>query len=34
LPGDSLYLEPGTQLRIPSDLASVINQYKQENILK
>jgi hypothetical protein len=34
LSGDSLYLEPGIQLRIPSDLASVINQYKQANILK
>ena len=34
LPGDSLYTEPGTQLRIPSDLAGIINQYKQANILK
>ena len=34
LPGDSLYLEPGTQLRIPTDLAGAINQYKQINILK
>ncbi len=34
LSGDSLYLEPGMQLRIPSDLSSVINQYKQINILK
>jgi hypothetical protein len=34
LSGDSLYLEPGIQLRIPSDLSGVINQYKQVNILK
>jgi hypothetical protein len=31
LPGDSLYLEPGMQIRIPSDLASVLNQYSYEN---
>lgn len=34
LPGDSLYLEPGAQIRIPSDVISVINQYKQVNILQ
>jgi len=31
LPGDSLYLEPGMQIRIPSDLSSVLNQYTYEN---
>jgi hypothetical protein len=34
LPGDSLYLEPGMQIRIPSDLAAAVNQYKQVNILQ
>lgn len=34
LPGDSLYLEPGAQIRIPADVVSVINQYKQVNILQ
>lgn len=34
LPGDSLYLEPGAQIRIPSDVISAINQYKQVNILQ
>lgn len=34
LSGDSLYLEPGMQIRIPSDLTSIINEYKQVNILK
>lgn len=32
LPGDSLYLEPGTQIRIPSDVPGIINQYRQANI--
>ena len=34
LPGDSLYLEPGMQLRIPSDVAGIITNYKQINILR
>jgi hypothetical protein len=32
LPGDSLYLEPGAQIRIPSNVAGVINEYKSANI--
>jgi hypothetical protein len=32
LPGDSLYLEPGTQIRIPSNVPGVINEYKSANI--
>lgn len=31
LPGDSLYLEPGMQLRIPVDLSGILNQYKLTN---
>ena len=31
LPGDSLYVEPGMQLRIPIDVASIINNYKIVN---
>lgn len=31
LPGDSLYLTPGMQLRIPSDLSSIVNNYKVVN---
>jgi hypothetical protein len=31
LPGDSLVVEPGTQLRIPVDLANAINNYKVTN---
>ena len=31
LPGDSLYIEPGMQLRIPSDLSAVLNNYKLVN---
>ena len=31
LPGDSLYLEPGTQLRIPVDISGILNQYKLVN---
>lgn len=34
LPGDSLYLEPGSQVRIPANLPGVINNYKIENILR
>ena len=32
LPGDSLYLEPGMQIRIPNDVPGIINQYRQANI--
>ena len=31
LSGDSLYLEPGSQVRIPADLSLVLNQYRYEN---
>jgi nucleoid-associated protein YgaU len=31
LPGDSLLVEPGTQLRIPVDLSAAINNYKIVN---
>lgn len=31
LPGDSLYVQPGMQLRIPADLSLVINDYKLLN---
>lgn len=31
LSGDSLYIEPGMQLRIPSDLSAVLNDYKLVN---
>lgn len=34
LPGDSIYLEPGLQLRIPSDLPAAIEQYKSTNSLR
>jgi hypothetical protein len=34
LPGDSLYLEPGTQIRIPANLSGVINNYKSVNIVR
>lgn len=34
LPGDSLYLEPGMQLRIPTDLSSIINEYKIINTIR
>jgi hypothetical protein len=34
LPGDSLYLEPGSQIRVPSNLAGVINSYKLVNIVR
>jgi hypothetical protein len=34
LPGDSLYVEPGMQLRIPIDLSSVINNYKIVNTVR
>ena len=28
LPGDSIYLDPGSQLRIPSNMMGIINDYK------
>lgn len=31
LPGDSLYIEPGTQLRIPTNIMGIINNYKRTN---
>ena len=31
IPGDSLYPEPGTQLRIPVDVRSILDQYKSIN---
>lgn len=31
LPGDSLYLEPGAQIRIPSNLVSAITNYRLLN---
>ena len=34
LPGDSLYPPLGMQLRIPVDLQSAINEYKQINIIR
>jgi hypothetical protein len=34
LPGDSLYLEPGAQIRIPSNLSGVINGYKLINSVR
>lgn len=34
LPGDSLYLEPGAQIRIPSNVIGVINNYKLVNTLR
>jgi hypothetical protein len=34
LPGDSLYLEPGIQIRIPVDVTSIINNYKLTNITR
>jgi len=34
LPGDSLYLEPGMQIRIPNNYAEVVNQYNNANIIR
>lgn len=34
LPGDSLYLEPGSQVRIPSNISAIMNQYKSLNIVR
>lgn len=31
LPGDSLYLEPGSQIRIPSNLSGILNSYNYQN---
>ena len=31
LTGDSLYLEPGLQIRIPNDITAILNQYKLTN---
>ena len=31
IPGDSLYPEPGLQLRIPVDVRSILDQYKSIN---
>lgn len=31
LKGDSLYLEPGMQIRIPSNLQGILNEYKAVN---
>lgn len=32
LPGDSLYLEPGAQIRIPINLPASLNEYRSANI--
>lgn len=34
LPGDSLYVEPGTQIRVPSNLMAAINQYNFVNSVR
>lgn len=34
LPGDSLYLEPGAQIRIPANISGIISNYKAVNILR
>lgn len=34
LPGDSIYLEPGLQLRIPIYIAGIINDYKLINTIR
>jgi hypothetical protein len=34
LPGDSLYIEPGMQLRIPVDLSGIVNDYKLVNTIR
>jgi hypothetical protein len=34
LSGDSLYIEPGLQIRIPNDLASILNQYRYTNLTR
>lgn len=34
LTGDSLYLEPGMQLRIPADLSGILNEYRTINTIR
>jgi hypothetical protein len=34
LPGDSLYLEPGMQIRIPVNVIDIINDYKLINTIR
>jgi hypothetical protein len=34
LPGDSIYLDPGSQLRIPSNIMGIINDYKSINVVR
>jgi hypothetical protein len=34
LSGDSLYIDPGLQIRIPNDISAIINQYKLVNTLR
>jgi hypothetical protein len=34
LSGDSLYLEPGMQIRIPINVVGVINQYNSINVIR
>jgi nucleoid-associated protein YgaU len=34
LSGDSLYLEPGSQIRIPADLSGILNQYRYTNNIR
>jgi hypothetical protein len=34
IPGDSLCPEPGTQLRIPVDVMSILDSYKSINIIR
>lgn len=34
LSGDSIYLTPGTQLRIPSNVMGILNDYKLINIIR
>ena len=34
LPGDSLYLEPGIQIRIPVNVIDIINDYKLINTIR
>lgn len=34
LSGDSIYLTPGTQLRIPSNVMGILNDYKLINVIR
>jgi len=34
LSGDSLYIEPGLQIRIPNNISAIINQYQLINIIR